>query len=202
MSETRLVPLSKIKDNPWRDRVRNPIDAERVETIAVSIGKTKYWVGTYGRDTADGYVELAFGHHRYEAAKTQGLKEIPIIIEPFTDGEMLVWMASENVRGELPVVIEAVSAAVKALGEGKIEIEAPDPKTSKNSIRYAPSFISGNASVTTVVTHPYTSESLAKYLGYIKKSSGTAKNSVVAAMGILERAEITKKEGGEKKAVA
>ena len=154
MSETRLVPLSKIRDNPWRDRVRNPIDPERVEAIGTSISKTsKYWLGTYGREVKGDFIELAFGHHRYEAAKAQGLTEIPITIEPFTDGEMLVWMAQENVRGELPVVIEAVSAAVRALGEGKIQIEAPDSKTNLNAIRYAPSFIAGKASVTTVVTH-------------------------------------------------
>jgi ParB-like nuclease domain len=198
MSETRLVPLSKIKDNPWRDRVRNPIDADRVEAIGISISKTKkYWLGTYGREVKGGFVELAFGHHRYEAAKAQGLKEIPIIIEPFTDGEMLVWMAQENVRGELPVVIEAVSAAVKALGEGKIEIDAPDPKTKTSFIRHAPSFIAGKVSSTTVVDHPYTAYSVARYLGYVKKASNTAKDSVQAALGILERAEITSLEGGK-----
>ena len=132
MTETRMVPLSKIKDNPWRDRVRNPIVPDRVESIANSIDKTgKYWLGTYGRDAEGGFVELAFGHHRYEAAKTQGLKEIPITIEPFTDGEMLVWMAQENVRGELPVVIEAVSAAVRALGRGQDRDRSTGPKDQK-----------------------------------------------------------------------
>ena len=152
MTETRMVPLSKIKDNPWRDRVRNPIDPDRVEAIATSISKTsKYWLGTYGREVKDGFVELAFGHHRYEAAKAQGLKEIPITIESFTDGEMLVWMAQENVRGELPVVIEAVSAAVKALGEGKIEIEAPAENAKLSTLRYAPSFIAGKKQANTTV---------------------------------------------------
>ncbi|MGA2886371.1 MAG: ParB/RepB/Spo0J family partition protein, partial [Halobacteriota archaeon] len=203
---TRMVPLNKIKDNPWRDRVRNPIDADRVEAIAVSIGKTKYWMGTYGREMPDGTVQLAFGHHRYEAAKEQGLKEIPIIIEAFTDGEMLVWMAQENVRGELPVVLESVYAAVKALGEGKIEVEALGPKTKTSAIRFAPSFIMGKkGSSTTVVDHPYTADSIARFLGYVKKSSNSAKNSVVAALGILETAERAGLEGGEtgtKKAAA
>ena len=198
MIETRLVPLRKIKDNPWRDRVRNPIDAERVEAIATSISKTsKYWLGTYGREVKGGFIELAFGHHRYEAAKAQGLKEIPITIEPFTDGEMLVWMAQENVRGELPVVIEAVSAAVKALGEGKIEVEAPAPKTKTSSIRYAPSFIAGAGSSLTVRDHPYTASTIARYLGYVDKTEQEARSSVVAAMGILERAEIASLEGGK-----
>ena len=206
MTETRMVPLSKIKDNPWRDRVRNPIDTERVEAIATSIGKTKkYWQGTYGREVAGGFVELAFGHHRFEAAKAEGLKEIPITIEDLTDGEMLVWMAQENVRGELPVVLEAVSAAVKALGEGKIEIEAPDPKTKTQHFRYAPSFIPRNASSGTVPDHAYTASTLARYLGYVDKKQDEPRKSVYTAIGILEQAEIAAAEGGDtgkKKAAA
>ena len=204
MTETRMVSLNKVLDNPWRDRVRNPIVPERVESIATSINKTgKYWLGTYGRDAEDGFIELAFGHHRYEAAKAQGLEEIPITIEAFTDGEMLVWMAQENVRGELPVVIEAVSAAVKALGEGKIEIEAPDPKTNEQHLRYAPSFITGKGCSGTVPEHVYTARTLAVYLGYIDKKQKEPRKSVYAAMGILERAEIARLEEGkdEKKGV-
>ena len=197
MNKTKMVPLDKVRDNPWRDRVRNPIDSDRVEAIAVSIGKTKYWMGTYGREMPDETVQLAFGHHRYEAAKEQGLKEIPIIIEAFTDGEMLVWMAQENVRGELPVVLESVYAAVKALGEGKIEVEALDPKTNIGHIRYAPSFTGQNVSSPTVGEHPYTVDSIARFLGYVKKSTNRAKNSVVAALGILETAERAGLEGGE-----
>jgi len=199
MSETRMVPLSKVKDNPWRDRMRNPIVPERVESIAASIDKTgRYWLGTYGREVKGGFVELAFGHHRYEAAKAQGLKEIPITIEPFTDGEMLVWMAQENVRGEMPVVIEAVAAAVRALGQGDIEVPAPAPNTRKDSLRYAPSFVAGKGTVPTVGTVAvYTVESLAAYLGFIKKATGKAKDSVYAAMGTLERAEIASREGGK-----
>ena len=199
MSETKLIPLDKIKDNPWRDRVRNPIDADRVEAIATSISKTsKYWLGTYGREVKGGFVELAFGHHRLEAAKAQGLKEIPITIETFTDGEMLVWMAQENVRGELPVVIEAVSAAVRALGEGKIQIEAPGKDTNLQHLRIAPSFIAGKTTPSpTVGERTYTMDSIARYLGYVKKSTNRAKHSVVAAMVILELAEKASLEGGK-----
>jgi hypothetical protein len=197
--KTEMIPLYKIRDNPWRDRMRNPIDPDRVEAIGTSIDKTgKYWLGTYGREVKDGFVELAFGHHRLEAAKSKGLKEIPITLAPFTDGEMLVWMAQENVRGELPVVLEAVSAAVRALGEGKIEVEAPSTKTSKNNIRYAPSFISGKKVSSLIMReHPYTANSLAHYLGYVDKTENEARRSVTASLGILERAEIASLEGGK-----
>lgn len=180
--------------------MRNPVDPDRVDAIAASIDKTgEYWEGTYGRKVEGGFVELAFGHHRADAARKQGLKEIPVTIRKFDDGEMLVWMAQENVRGELPVVIEAVAAAVKALGEGKIKIEAPNPKTTISALRNAPSFIA-KTSGPTVGPHTYTVDSIARYLGYIKASTGKAKNSVVAAFNILEEAERTEINEGKVKA--
>ena len=185
---TELVPLSKIKPNPYRDLTRNPIASEKVETIAVSIGKNTYWLGTYGRQMEDGSVELAFGHTRVEAAKLQGLEEIPITLKDLSDGEMIVWMASENVSGAQPVVQESIRATVKAFADGLIELDSLDPKVNASAIRYAPSFIPG-VSCTAAVQHPYTTDSVARFLGYVKKSSNRAKNSVIAALGVLELEE-------------
>jgi hypothetical protein len=185
--KTEMVPLDKVRDNPWRDRIRNPIDPEKVEAIAVSIERNEYWLGTYGRKLKDGTVELAFGHTRLEAAKAQGLKEIPITLQDLSDGQMLVFMASENVSGAQPVVQEAVKAAIKAYAEGLIELEPVSKDTKKSAIRQAPSFIPGG--YTSVVDRPYTTDSVARFLGYIKKGSNTAKNSVVAALGVLELEE-------------
>jgi hypothetical protein len=205
LPEIVMVPLSKLKDNPWRDKKRNPIDPSKVEQIAESIVSTgEFWIGVYGRKVAGGFVELAFGHHRadaakavdtgdvIEAAKSAGLKAIPVAIREFTDGEMLMRMTRENLRGELPVVLEAVSAAVRALAEGKIEIPAPDPSTQKSNLRYAPSFVPGRPSGSEP-ERPYTAASLARFLGgvYITKDRGkeAPSNSVKAALGILELEE-------------
>jgi|ERR1039458_2113832 hypothetical protein len=212
LPEFVMVPLSKIKPNPWRNFKRNPIDTDKVAQLTESIKTTgEFWVGVYGRKVA-GFVELAFGHNRleaakavdtgdaFEAAKAAGLKSIPVVIREFTDGEMLMRMARENLRGDLPVVLEAVSAAVQALAEGKIEISEPDPKTRKDAIRYAPSFVPGKASDTSEVPHQYTADTLARFLGgvYVKTSSSTASNSVVAALGILELEERKVKEFSDK----
>ena len=79
---TKTVLLSKIKDNPYRDKKENPIDKDRVETLAESITTTKeFWKGVYGRELENGIVELAFGHHRLDAARMVGLKEISIELE-------------------------------------------------------------------------------------------------------------------------
>lgn len=203
-----MVPLDKIRDNIWRDKRRNPINPEKVSQIAESIVSTgEFWIGVYGRRVAGGFVELAFGHTRAEAAKAvdtgdviaaakaAGLKKIPVAIREFTDGEMLMRMVRENLRGELPVVLEAVSAAVRALAEGKIEVEPPDPKTKSETIRYAPSFVpEKKPSCSSELHHPYTTSSIAKFLGGIytvERSEGRIipSDSVRAALGILELEE-------------
>jgi hypothetical protein len=197
----KMVPLKLIKDNPWRDKTRNPINPETVEILAESMDTTQeFWEGVYGREV-DGFVELAFGHHRLDAARVRELKEVPITIRKFTDGEMLVWMIRENTKGEFLVVIEAISAAVRALGEGKIEIEPVASRTNDSVIRWAPSYVEGKqASGTPGVPHPYTADTLARFLGrqYFRPTSGKASNSVRAALGILELEELKVKGFSEK----
>ena len=139
---TESVLLCGIKDNPYRDKKRNPIDKTRVQQLVESITTTDFWKGVYGRKKGD-YVEIAFGHHRVDAAREAGLKEIPIEIMDLSDSDMLMRMTRENLRGELLVSLEAVSAAVKAFGTGTVQLERIDPSTRKDVIRYAPSFIPG-----------------------------------------------------------
>jgi hypothetical protein len=81
----------------------------------------------------------------------------------------------------------SIEATVKALGNGLIAPgEMPiDPKTNINTIRYAPPYSVG-PSVTAGVTHPYTIESMAKFLGFVKSGSQTPRDSFVAAFGALE----------------
>ena len=192
---TESVLLCDIKDNPYRDKKRNPIDKELVDQLVESIDSTEeFWEGVYGRHTEDGHVEIAFGHHRVDAARKVGLKAIPITVKQLSDGEMLMRMARENVKGELPVMLEAVSATVKALAEGKIargtaknQMLPVDPRTRKDSICYAPSFIPGK--VTGPLDgphHAYTAATVARFLGgmYLR-STGKAQDSVQAALAYL-----------------
>ncbi len=188
----KMILLSKVKDNPWRDKKRNPINEEQVERLKESIETTEeFWEGVYGREVAGGFVELAFGHHRLDAARAAGLMEIPITLRKLSDGDMLMRMARENMRGELPVMLEAVAATVRAFGEGKIELEAVAANMRKENLRYAPSFIAG-AIPPGGNAHPYTAATIARFLGsvYYKPSTKQAQNSVVAALSILETEEM------------
>lgn len=184
----KLVLLSKIKDNPYRDKKRNPVDPERVAQLVESIGTTGFWKGVYGREVGD-FVEIAFGHTRVDAARAAGLKEVPVEIEKLTDSDMLMRMTRENLRGELLVSLEAVSAAVKAFGAGTVKFEEPHKDMRKSALRYAPSFVpgkEGNASG----AFAYTADVLARFLGGVYvKPDGCAQNSVKASLGILEMEE-------------
>ena len=194
---TESVLLCDIKDNPYRDKKRNPIDKTRVQQLVESITTTDFWKGVYGRKKGD-YVEIAFGHHRVDAAREAGLKEIPIEIMDLSDSDMLMRMTRENLRGELLVSLEAVSAAVKAFGTGTVQLERIDPSTRKDVIRYAPSFIPGKQIPDpSGGSRPYTADTLARFLGGIylrpplktRESSGRAQDLIHAALGILEMEE-------------
>ena len=192
---TKMISLDLIKDNPHRDKKRNPIDMDKVVSLKESIGTTGFWKGIYGRRVGK-FVEIAYGHNRVEAARAAGLKEIPVEIEELTDSDMLMRMTRENLRGELLVALEAVSAAVKAYGAGTVEIEAPSKDTRKDALRYAPSFVPGKVPDPLGGSRPYTVDTLARYLGgvYVRKplegrKEMRAQNSVAAALGILEMEE-------------
>jgi hypothetical protein len=184
----KMVPLSKIKDNPFRDKKRNPVDPERVAQLVESIGTTGFWKGVYGREVGE-FVEIAFGHTRVDAARATGLTEIPVEIEELTDSDMLMRMTRENLRGELLVSLEAVSAAVKAYGAGTVKFEAPHAHTNDSAMRYAPSFVPGKVSNAPGALG-YTADTLARFLGGVYvKPDGCAQNGVRAALGILEMEE-------------
>jgi hypothetical protein len=186
---TKMILLSDIRDNPHRDKKRNPIDTDKVKSLVESIGTTGFWKGIYGRVVGE-HVEIAFGHNRVDAARAAGLKSIPVEIEKLTDSDMLMRMTRENLRGELLVCLEAVSAAVKAFGIGTVEFAQPNPKTRKDAIRYAPSTVPGKPSEASGASHPYTADTLARTLGGVYvKPDGHAQNTVEAALGILEMEE-------------
>jgi hypothetical protein len=120
-----------------------------------------------------------------------GTKEFEWKVESLTDGQMISRMAHENSarrKFDTSVFREAIAAAVEAHGKGLIPPkEMPiDPKTRTDTIRYAPTFSTEKPSVTDSVTHPYTMESFAKFLGFVKAESQKSTNSFIAAFGAEE----------------
>lgn len=206
MTELRTVKLSELQPNPFRDGGGGTpaatwdsvasvygYDEQKLEELQQSFKSNGIWPSVIVRETDKGY-QLAFGHHRVEAARRSELNKIPVIVEKLTDNDMLKFMAAENSEEyghDFALgVMNAVEATVKAYGSGLIELERPDGSRTKD-LRAAPSFVVGGKAVS---ANPltYTALSVGKYLGWTAAQKGTvaAAQKVLAALGALELIEL------------
>ena len=74
------------------------INEEKVEELIASFKSTHFWPNIVGRKTANGKVEIAYGHHRKKAGEKHYGKDhkIEVIIEDLDDATMIKMMAAEN----------------------------------------------------------------------------------------------------------
>lgn len=89
------IDLSLIRPNPFRDFSLHPIDPVQVDRLKASIGADGFWASVVARKVGDNY-QIAFGHHRIEAAKLRELSTVPIEVRALTDWQMARMLASEN----------------------------------------------------------------------------------------------------------
>lgn len=111
------IPLREIHANPYRDFDLHPIDQVQVERLKASINADGFWSSVTARKAADGY-EVAYGHHRIEAAKSLGLDTVPIEVRELDDWQMVRMLASENAtqRGSTSAAcLDAVAAISRVL---------------------------------------------------------------------------------------
>lgn len=116
-SKLENVPLSKIDANPCRLLKKYPFIPSKLEALQRSMEQDNIgcWEGIIARATKDDRYEIAFGHHRIQAAKNVGLKSIPLIIRPLDDREMIQFMGRENLddyAASFAVLLETWEAAV------------------------------------------------------------------------------------------
>lgn len=176
-----ILKFKDILPNPYRDLTNNPLNEETVETLRVSVRKTGFWNNVEVRKNKAGKYELAYGHHRLEAAKREGLTQADFIVRDLSEADMVVRKHKEDRSRrafDAATMMESVRAVVKALHEGTIPAFEIEEKTKKSSIRYAPSFIAGND-----LGNPqmrYTATSIAEFLDETE-SSGVEKPRVANA---------------------
>jgi ParB-like nuclease domain len=111
------VPLDRLLPNPFRSFDLHPIDPAHVARLQVSITDAGFWMGVVARPLGKRY-ELAFGHHRIEAAKASGLGSVPITVRELSNWEMIRLLASENAtqRGSTAgACLDAVAAVCRQL---------------------------------------------------------------------------------------
>ena len=89
------LPIGKLKPNPYRNLATYPWNEDKLSDLQKSYAEIGMWEGIIARP-ADGAYEIPFAHHRVEAAKRSGFKDVPVIVKDLTDEQMIKMMAHEN----------------------------------------------------------------------------------------------------------
>jgi len=95
MSKIKSIPITELNPNHNRHLADYPWNESKVKALQHSIEDVGMWESIIAREI-DGQYEMAFGHHRLEAAKRAGLKKVPVIVKALTDKQMLQYMGREN----------------------------------------------------------------------------------------------------------
>lgn len=120
--------LANIKPSPFRDLSTYPFNQNKLDALQRSIHDVGFWEGVIGRRKGSG-VEIAFGHHRVEAARLAGLSKVPVIIRDLDDKQMLQFMGRENLEdynSDFLVMLESWRVA-KASKFGDVSLQKAEP---------------------------------------------------------------------------
>jgi ParB-like nuclease domain len=188
------ISIRNILPNPFRRIEHYKLKEEKISALQESFNATGIWPIIIGRwqNGTGGKVEIAYGHHRLEAARrTYGPDgEIGVIVKDLSDEQMLKMMANENLEewgagSEFSVTIETVCATVEAYGADRIALPPVHRDTKTATLRFAPSFRRGAA--LKGLSHSYSSTTLAHFLGW---DSPGSRSNALAALSALEYMEI------------
>jgi ParB family chromosome partitioning protein len=97
MSQIVMVPVGVIDANPFRLLGEYPYVERKLEALQRSFKDVGIWEGVIARPKGNRH-QLAFGHHRIEAARRNGIKEVPLVVRELTDEQMLQFMGRENLE--------------------------------------------------------------------------------------------------------
>jgi ParB-like chromosome segregation protein Spo0J len=157
-----MVPLSAIEANPYRHIEKYELSEEKLQGLINSYANSGFWDGSIQarpHPKKQGKYQIAFGHHRIEAARRAEIERVGLVIANRTNGDMLRMMADENreeFRSDARVTIETLAAVIEAYDRGEIELDPIDPKTNESYVYALPS---GRA---------YTLPTVARFLGWVK----------------------------------
>jgi len=89
------IAVKDIKPNPFRPNL--PFNQAKIKQLEANIKSTGFWDNILLRAVDEGY-ECAYGHHRLQAVKNVGIKEIDVPVKNLDDATMLKVMAQENME--------------------------------------------------------------------------------------------------------
>lgn len=182
------VAISQLRPNPFRELDDYPIDREKVDKLKESISETGFWGTIVARKKGNAF-EIAFGHHRQVALvelQQEGVigksEKVDIIVRDLTNEQMIQLMARENLEEwgtNAYIEAQTVESTIRAYGAG--EIELPEVRREdERYLRYAKVPDSG----------PYTVDSVAKFLGWVKDSTGKPNHACKVAFEMLDAFEL------------
>jgi len=138
------VPVCKVVANPWQVR---QLDADLVGELTTAMRENGFRGVLVGRavsfdealgadgltviseethlenicmdlDDGSALIQLAWGHHRLEAASAAGIEEVPVeLVGGLTDEQMASWALMENVRRKDVTAIEEAQAIQRLVKE-------------------------------------------------------------------------------------
>jgi hypothetical protein len=111
--------IDTIAINPYRRLHNYPYIPSKLDALKRSIADVGLWPSVMARPLVDRLwqYELAFGHHRVEAARQLELATVPLIIDKLTDKQMLQYMGRENLEdynAAFLIQLESWVAAIKS----------------------------------------------------------------------------------------
>lgn len=113
--EIVMVDLELIDANPFRLIEQYPYVERKIEALLRSYLDVGCWPGIIARYAGNRY-QIAFGHHRVEAARRMALNPIPIILRNLSDEQMLQFMGRENMEdynADFLCMLETWEAAIR-----------------------------------------------------------------------------------------
>ena len=178
-----MIPPDTLRPNPYRRMDRYVIDEAKIEALLQSYEQSGFWDGSIQGRRKNGLIQIAFGHHRVEAAKRKGIPRIGVVVAERSNSDMLRMMADENraeFKHDARVSVETIRAVVEAYARGEIELEAIEGHGA-NQQKY--SLPNGKQ---------YNLSTIARFLGWTKPSDGQATSSCRIAFDAYQSEDTTK----------
>lgn len=130
-SSEKTVKIEKIEPN--REQPRQKFDEESLAQLADSIKRYGVIQPIVVREKGDFY-EIIAGERRWRAARQAGLKEIPVIVKPYTESQSVEIALIENIQRENLNPIEEAQAYERLLDEFKLTQDEVAERVSKSRV--------------------------------------------------------------------
>jgi hypothetical protein len=117
-AKLEVVPIGDIDVNPFRRVNDYPYVDSKIEILMRSIAEVGMWEGVIGRRKGN-RIEIAFGHHRVEAARRLKLSTVSIFVRDLSEEQMLMFMGRENsedYNADFNCMLETWESAIGFLG--------------------------------------------------------------------------------------